>query len=325
MTRFIKCCADIIAFCTNFNPLGGRSSSNASCSMPSTPLRGVRISCDIDAINLPFASDAARAFAAAICAFSMSFFPVISWPTITTPTTSPFALWRVVALRESSTLVPLREYRGSSKLFDSMPFSAWVNTCLTLPLNSSLIAAASTRVWPNISWAVYPVISAAFLFHSVIKPFTSIPKMGAFADSINIFRSFATRANSALPALSSVMSWPTPTTPTISLFASRLVAAFNKISTRSDASFPFVPAFVYNGNSKLAVSFPFSALSSTSTTDGRSSGRINSSSRRPTTSHLLLPVIWVALRFHSVIRAVALIPKIGAFAQSISLFKSCTS
>ena len=53
--------------------------------------------------------------------------------------------------------------------------------------------------------------------------------------------------------------------------------------------------------------------------------RINSSSRLPTTSHFDLPVISVALRFHSVIRAVALIPKIGAFAQSMSRLRSCTS
>ena len=46
---------------------GGSSNSIASWSIPSTPLSGVRISCDIDAMNLPFASDAARAFAAVIC------------------------------------------------------------------------------------------------------------------------------------------------------------------------------------------------------------------------------------------------------------------
>ena len=71
--------------------------------MPSTPLSGVRISCDIDAMNLPLASEAARALAAAIWAFSMSFLPVMSCPTITTPTTSPLALCRLVAFSESST------------------------------------------------------------------------------------------------------------------------------------------------------------------------------------------------------------------------------
>mmetsp|Transcript_38005 Transcript_38005/g.94447 ORF Transcript_38005/g.94447 Transcript_38005/m.94447 type:complete len:374 (+) Transcript_38005:2479-3600(+) len=110
-TRFIRCCADIIAFCTYCSvfPLTSFSPSSASCSMPSTPFRGVRISCDIDAMNLPFASDAARAFAAAICAFSMSFFSVMSCPTITTPTTSPRAECRVVAFRSSSTRCPPRE------------------------------------------------------------------------------------------------------------------------------------------------------------------------------------------------------------------------
>ena len=126
-----------------------------------------------------------------------------------------------------------------------------------------------------------------------------------FADSISIFKSLATRASSAFPLFSSVMSWPTPTTPEIWPWASRRVAALRRISTRS-------PFFEYSGNSKLAVSFPFSAFCSTSTTRARSSLWMNSSRRRPTTSHFERPVSCVAFLFHSVMSAVALIPKIGA-------------
>ena len=46
-----------------------------------------------------------------------------------------------------------------------------------------------------------PVMAAAFLFHSVSRPLVSMPKIGALADSMSIFRSFATPASSALPAV----------------------------------------------------------------------------------------------------------------------------
>ena len=116
-----------------------------------------------------------------------------------------------------------------------MPFIAWSSSARTEARNSSLMAGASTSRWPFISAAVYPVTSAALLFHSLMCPSTSTPRMGALADSMSILRSLATRPSSALPALSSVMSCPTPTTPTISLFASRRVAALSRISTRCEA------------------------------------------------------------------------------------------
>eukprot|EP00959_Pyramimonas_sp_CCMP1952_P131568 2751181-Pyramimonas_sp.AAC.1 len=55
------------------------------------------------------------------------------------------------------------------------------------------------------------------------------------------------------------MSCPTPTTPTMLPAVSRRVVAFSSTSTRSSS-------FVKSGNSKLAVSSPCSALSSTALT-----------------------------------------------------------
>ena len=51
---------------------------------------------------------------------------------------------------------------------------------------------------------------------------------------------------------------------------------------------------------RVRLSLPLSAFSSTSTTLSRSSGLMNSSSFRPTTSHFERPEMAVALRFHSV-------------------------
>mmetsp|Transcript_38005 Transcript_38005/g.94448 ORF Transcript_38005/g.94448 Transcript_38005/m.94448 type:complete len:246 (+) Transcript_38005:4069-4806(+) len=52
---------------------------------------------------------------------------------------------------------------------------------------------------------------------------------------------------------------------------------------------------------------------------------MKSSRRRPTTSHFDRPVMCVAFRFHSVTSEAALMPKMGALAQSISRMRSCTS
>ena len=56
--------------------------------------------------------------------------------------------------------------------------------------------------------------------------------MGAFAVSMSSDKSFATRDSSACDWLIAVMSWPTPTTPTIAPDASQRVAAFSSSSTR---------------------------------------------------------------------------------------------
>ena len=59
-----------------------------------------------------------------------------------------------------------------------------------------------------------------------------MPKIGAFAVSMSSVRSFATRDSSACDWLIAVMSWPTPTTPTIAPEASQRVVAFSRSSTR---------------------------------------------------------------------------------------------
>ena len=43
---------------------------------------------------------------------------------------------------------------------------------------------------------------------------------------------------------------------------------------------------------------------------------------RPITSSLLKPVIWAALRFHSLTSPLSSMPKMGAFAVSTSMLKS---
>ena len=139
-----------------------------------------------------------------------------------------------------------------------MPSSAFSSTSFTDWRNSTLINS-ETRFFPITSSRLNPVIAAILRFHSFTRPSAPMPKMGAFAVSMSSVRSFATRSSSALPRLSSVMSWPTPTTPRIFPVVSRRVVALSSTSTRS-------PPLVMNGNSKLSVSFPCSALLSTAFT-----------------------------------------------------------
>ena len=131
LTRLSRCSPLMYAFCTLRHTAGGSSCDMASCSMPRTPLSGVRISCDIDARKLPLASLDARSFAALICAFSMYFFSVMSCPTPTTPTMKPAALRRDAALSSSSTSRPSFEWIENSKFWQSMPCSARSKTSPT--------------------------------------------------------------------------------------------------------------------------------------------------------------------------------------------------
>ena len=97
---------------------------------------------------------------------------------------------------------------------------------------------------------------------------------------------------------------------------SRRVAALSSTSTRS-------PFLVKSGSSKLAVSVPCSAFWKTSSTESRYSAVMNSlTSERPSTSSRLNPVISAALRFHSLTIPPASMPKIGAFAVSMSSVRS---
>ena len=80
---------------------------------------------------------------------------------------------------------------------------------------------------PCTSCLLKPVISTALRFHSLTSPSASMPKMGAFAVSISMRKSLATRDNSIWLLVISVMSWPTPTTPTTLPAASTRGVAFN--------------------------------------------------------------------------------------------------
>mmetsp|Transcript_10966 Transcript_10966/g.20656 ORF Transcript_10966/g.20656 Transcript_10966/m.20656 type:complete len:374 (-) Transcript_10966:1076-2197(-) len=240
---------------------------------------------------------------------------VMSWPTPTTPTMLPSASRRVVAFRSTSTRSLLLVKRGNSKLADSLPCSALSKTAFTAVLYSDVMKS-STRLRPSTSALAYLVISAALMFHSLTSPLLSNPKMGALAVLINTRRSSAMRSISASAFLRSVMSCPTPTTPTMLPTASRRVVAFRSTSTR-------VWFFVNSGNSKLAVTCPRRALSSTRFTDLRYFAVMNSSTRlRPNTSSLLYSVMSRAMLFHSFTNPSLSMPKMGALAVSINMRRS---
>mmetsp|Transcript_34729 Transcript_34729/g.55865 ORF Transcript_34729/g.55865 Transcript_34729/m.55865 type:complete len:380 (+) Transcript_34729:1059-2198(+) len=138
------------------------------------------------------------------------------------------------------------------------------------------------------------------------------------------FASFAARALMRLTSISivffvSVTSWPTPTIPVMLPSASRRGVAFISTSARR-------PCLVRSGNSKDNVFCPSSASSNTSFTCTRWSGHMNASTKlRPIASSLLYPTISAALRFHSLTRPSLSMPKIGAFAVSMSSRRSCAT
>mmetsp|Transcript_74528 Transcript_74528/g.199259 ORF Transcript_74528/g.199259 Transcript_74528/m.199259 type:complete len:244 (-) Transcript_74528:283-1014(-) len=114
----------------------------------------------------------------------------------------------------------------------------------------------------------------------------------------------------------SVMSCPTPMTPTIAPVTSRLVVALSSTSTR-------LLSLVNKGNSKLDFSTPCKALSRTSRTDALNSSVMYTSTRSlPITSCLEKPVISTDLLFHSLTSPLASMPKMGALAVSM---KDCSS
>mmetsp|Transcript_95828 Transcript_95828/g.165162 ORF Transcript_95828/g.165162 Transcript_95828/m.165162 type:complete len:221 (+) Transcript_95828:3469-4131(+) len=216
----------------------------------------------------------------------------MSCPTPTTPTSWPWESMRGVAFSSSSIWRPCFVSSGSSKLAVPSPWSALLKTSCTDFLNS-LQMNSSTKSCPIISSLPNPVIVAAFWFHSLTFPLTSMPKMGALAVSISFCKSFAIVSSCFSATLRSVISCPTPTTPTTFPLASRRVAAFKRTSMRS-------PVLVYNGNSKLPVSRPARASSSTILTEFLNSSLMKSSTRpRPITSSLPKPVISTAFWFHS--------------------------
>mmetsp|Transcript_41324 Transcript_41324/g.128439 ORF Transcript_41324/g.128439 Transcript_41324/m.128439 type:complete len:251 (-) Transcript_41324:242-994(-) len=185
---------------------------------------------------------------------------VMSWPTTTTPLTWPSALRRGVAFNKTSICDWSFVRRGNSKLAVSWPSKAWFRTSWTFTLKSSVMNS-STRGLPMVSSFGKPEISAAFRFHSVTLPSLSTPKIGAFADSMSRDRSSAMECCSEVILRSSVMSCPTPMTPTISPLALRRVVALSRISR-------LFPDRLNSGNSKLEVSFPCKASVNTRFTSG---------------------------------------------------------
>mmetsp|Transcript_98990 Transcript_98990/g.255936 ORF Transcript_98990/g.255936 Transcript_98990/m.255936 type:complete len:201 (+) Transcript_98990:1229-1831(+) len=159
-------------------------------------------------------------------------------------------------------------------------------------------------------------MSAALRFHSVTIPLRSTPKIGALAVSIRRDRSSATRSCSLVISRISVISCPTPITPVTSPSGPRLVVALSRIIRRS-------PSFVKSGNSKLAVSLPFSAASRTSLTETLNSSVMKFATRDfPIASRLEKPSKAEALAFHSETLPSVSMPKIGAFAVSMRRMRS---
>mmetsp|Transcript_20629 Transcript_20629/g.51609 ORF Transcript_20629/g.51609 Transcript_20629/m.51609 type:complete len:201 (-) Transcript_20629:1282-1884(-) len=168
-----------------------------------------------------------RSSAMRSCSPVISRISVMSCPTPITPVTSPSGPRLVVAFRRMTFFSPLLVKRGNSKLAVSLPIKASRNTALTESLNSSVMKFP-TKDFPMVSLLGNPSKLDAFAFHSVTLPWTSMPKMGALAVSINLIKSSATRLDSAITWFNSVMSCPTPTTPVILPLASRRVVALRR-------------------------------------------------------------------------------------------------
>ena len=128
-----------------------------------------------------------------------------------------------LSLRYCGSMIPLEIFRRLLPAAIRMTLSGWFNSWAT-----------DVAISPNVASLDDWIIWAAANLRSV---------------------SCSTRT-----LLSSVISWPTPTTPVIFPEASRRVVEFNKTSTRS-------PNLVNNGNSKFAVSLPLSAFARTSFTE----------------------------------------------------------
>mmetsp|Transcript_15642 Transcript_15642/g.38387 ORF Transcript_15642/g.38387 Transcript_15642/m.38387 type:complete len:368 (-) Transcript_15642:1079-2182(-) len=230
---------------------------------------------------------------------------------------SPFTPRRGVVLSSMSRRTPSLVTIGCSKFAVARPWRASSNSPFTRTRHSGMTKSAAK--FPITSSVVYPRSSTDFWFHAVTFPSMSIAQIGAFAASRIKRVSEACRADSLSALLRSVTSWPTPTIPVIAPFASRRGVALSSTSTRP-------PSFVKSGNSNDDVSCPCSASSRTPFTAPRYSGLTNTSTRsRPIASSLLYPTICAALRFHSLTLPPLSMPKIGAFAVSMSRRRSRTT
>mmetsp|Transcript_76283 Transcript_76283/g.192044 ORF Transcript_76283/g.192044 Transcript_76283/m.192044 type:complete len:231 (-) Transcript_76283:663-1355(-) len=166
---------------------------------------------------------------------------VMSWPTPAQPVTFPSESLVGVAFSKISTLLPSFDTSIISKFALSSPCQARSRAQWTWYLFSSAMNS-SMSIWPSASSLVKPDTSSAFLFHSVTRPVTSTPKIGAFAVWMKRARPSAMRCCSAIAVLISVMSCPTPMTPRTTPSALRRVVVLSKISRRW-------PSFVHNGKS----------------------------------------------------------------------------
>uniref|UniRef100_A0A7S4EA17 Uncharacterized protein n=1 Tax=Pelagomonas calceolata TaxID=35677 RepID=A0A7S4EA17_9STRA len=94
-----------------------------------------------------------------------------------------------------------------------------------------------TRCRPITSSLEKPVRFDALRFHTLTRPFESMPKIGAFAVSMR-------RAYSCSWAILAVMSWPMPTTPTTCFCSSLRVVALSSTCTRVPGFADDAPAVV---------------------------------------------------------------------------------
>mmetsp|Transcript_27408 Transcript_27408/g.72791 ORF Transcript_27408/g.72791 Transcript_27408/m.72791 type:complete len:204 (-) Transcript_27408:1920-2531(-) len=177
--------------------------------------------------------------------------------------------------------------------------------------NQSLILVPMTSLRDT------PDILLIFWFHSVTWQCWSTPKIGAFAISINLASSSAVLSAVSFAARRSVMSWPTPIMPMIWPSGPRRGVALIKIWIFRSKR------LVKRGNSKFAVSCPLNAKFKTSLTESLYFSLMKLLTRSlPRASSFEYSVMFATMRFHSVTSPLVLIPKMGAFAVSMSLVKS---
>mmetsp|Transcript_57028 Transcript_57028/g.131188 ORF Transcript_57028/g.131188 Transcript_57028/m.131188 type:complete len:210 (-) Transcript_57028:824-1453(-) len=185
---------------------------------------------------------------------------------------SCMASWQIM-LRSTTSLLGMK-VQASSLATSSMSFSVstacwhtvrWCSVSCRIFLASSKVASLITVL------SVTSPVSMASSTHSQARSASASTapttfriswytcaetvRCAASAASASIFFSSKSRA-----ARISVMSCPMPTTPITLPCSSRREVAFSRISTR-------LPSLVISGKSKLAVSTPRSALSSTLCTE----------------------------------------------------------
>mmetsp|Transcript_17448 Transcript_17448/g.47301 ORF Transcript_17448/g.47301 Transcript_17448/m.47301 type:complete len:252 (-) Transcript_17448:2692-3447(-) len=131
------------------------------------------------------------------------------------------------------------------------------------------------------------------------------------------------RSSNVLYEVISVISWPTPITPTISLVLSTRGVAFSK-STATFSVRLSSELSCLSRNSKFDVSVPWRAFSNTSATFSLASGSKRKEPTRlwPIASARGTPEMSVIFAFHSVTLPALSTPKIGALAVSMSLSSS---